>query len=100
VLIGRAILGKWQDVHLFNLVVPLLLSFIAIQSCFFVLRRILKPSRALHVVERVVSWLVWIVFALHLTGYLDEVVAPWTPSASTSASSICPSTPCSSACCP
>jgi hypothetical protein len=53
----------------------LLLSFIAIQSCFFVLRRVLKPSRALHVVERVVSWLVWIVFALHLTGYLDEVVA-------------------------
>jgi small-conductance mechanosensitive channel len=75
VLIGRAILGKWQDVHLLNLAVPLLLSFIAIQGCFFVLRRILKPSRTLHVVERFVSWLVWIVFALHLTGYLDEVVA-------------------------
>lgn len=75
VLIGRAILGKWQDVHLFNLAVPLLLSFIAIQGCFFVLRRILKPSRTLHVVERTVSWLVWVVFALHLTGYLDEVVA-------------------------
>lgn len=75
VLIGRAILGKWQDVHLFNLAMPLLLSFIAIQGCFFVLRRILTPSRALHVVERSVSWLVWIIFALHLTGYLDEVVA-------------------------
>jgi small-conductance mechanosensitive channel len=75
VLVSRAILGKWQEVDLLNLVVPLLLSFIAIQSCFFVLRRVLKPSRALHVVERVVSWLVWIVFALHLTGYLDEVVA-------------------------
>lgn len=75
VLIGRAILGKWQDVHLFNLAVPLLLSFIAIQGCFFVLRRILKPSRTLHMVERTVSWLVWVVFALHLTGYLDDVVA-------------------------
>lgn len=75
VLVSRAILGKWQEVDLLNLVVPLLLSFIAIQSCFFILRRVLKPSRALHVVERVVSWLVWIVFALHLTGYLDEVVA-------------------------
>lgn len=75
VLIGRVILGQWQAVHLFNLAMPLLLSFIAIQGCFFVLRRILKPSRALHVVERGVSFLVWIVFALHLTGYLDEVVA-------------------------
>jgi small-conductance mechanosensitive channel len=75
VLTGRAILGQWQNVHLFNLVTPLLLSFIAIQGCFFVLRRILKPSRALHLVERSVSWLVWIVFALHLTGYLDDVVA-------------------------
>ena len=73
VLVSRAILGKWQDVHLLNLVVPLLLAFVAIQSCFFILRRILKPSRALHVVERSVSWLVWVVFALHLTGYLDEV---------------------------
>ena len=75
VFIGRIVLGHWQDVHLFNLAMPLLLSFIAIQGCFFVLRRILKPSRFLHVVERGVSFLVWIVFALHLTGYLDEVVA-------------------------
>lgn len=75
VLIGRAILGHWQSVHVFNLVMPLLLAFIAIQGCFFLLRRILRPSRALQVVEKIVSWLVWIVFALHLTGYLDEAVA-------------------------
>ncbi len=47
VLIGRALLTPWQNVHLFNLAVPLLLSFLAIQSCFFILRRILKPSRML-----------------------------------------------------
>ncbi len=75
VLIGRAILGHWQSVHVFNLVMPLLLAFIAIQGCFFLLRRILQPSRALQAVEKIVSWLVWIVFALHLTGYLDEAVA-------------------------
>jgi len=75
VLIGRAILGHWQSVHVFNLVMPLLLSFIAIQGCFFLLRRILRPSRALQVVGKTVSWLVWIVFALHLTGYLDEAIA-------------------------
>lgn len=74
VLISRAVLSPWQSVHLFNLAVPLLLSLLAIQSCFFILRNILAPSRTLHVVERLVSWLVWAVLALHLTGYLDEVI--------------------------
>lgn len=75
VLIGRAVLAHWQSVHLFNLAVPLLLSFLAIQGCFYVLRAILKPSRVLQTVERMVSWLVWGVFALHLTGYLGDVAA-------------------------
>jgi small-conductance mechanosensitive channel len=74
ILIIRAVLGKWQNVHLFNLAVPLILAFIAIQGCFFILRRLLKPSRNLHLVERFVALLVWGVFALHLTGYLDEAV--------------------------
>ncbi len=74
VLIGRALFAPWQSVHMFNLAVPLLLSFLAIQSCFYILRRILRPTRALHAVERVVSWLIWGVFALHLTGYLDDVI--------------------------
>ncbi len=75
VLIGRAVLGKWQDVHVLNLAVPLILAFIAIQGCLFILRRLLKPSRTLHLVERIVAWAVWSVFALHLTGFLDEAVA-------------------------
>jgi small-conductance mechanosensitive channel len=74
VLIGRALLAPWQSVHLFNLAAPLLLSFLAIQSCFFVLRRVLKPTPILHTVERLVAWLVWGAFALYLTGYLDDVV--------------------------
>lgn len=74
ILIGRTVFAPWQSVHLFNLAVPLLLSFLAIQSCFFILRRILKPTRALHAVERLVSWLIWGIFALHLTGYLDDVI--------------------------
>jgi small-conductance mechanosensitive channel len=74
VLIGRALMAPWQNVHMFNLAVPLLLSFLAIQTCFFILRRVLKPTRTLHTVERLVSWLIWGVFALHLTGYLDDVV--------------------------
>jgi small-conductance mechanosensitive channel len=74
VLICRLLIGQWQSVHLFNLAVPLLLSFLAIQSCFFILRRVLQPTRMLHAVERLVSWLIWGVFALYLAGYLDEVI--------------------------
>jgi small-conductance mechanosensitive channel len=74
VLISRLLIGQWQSVHLFNLAVPLLLSFLAIQSCFFILRRVLKPTRMLSAVERLVSWLIWGVFALYLAGYLDEVI--------------------------
>lgn len=74
VLLGRLLIGQWQSVHLFNLAVPLLLSFLAIQACFFILRHVFKPTRMLHFVERLVSWLIWGVFALHLTGYLDEVI--------------------------
>jgi small-conductance mechanosensitive channel len=74
VLIGRELPSAWQNVHMFNLAVPLLLSFLAIQTCFYIMRRVLKPSPTLHTVERLVSWLVWGVFALHLTGYLDDVI--------------------------
>ncbi len=74
VLISRLLIGQWQSVHLFNLAVPLLLSFLTIQSCFFVLRRVLQPTLMLHTVERLLSWLIWGVFALYLAGYLDEVI--------------------------
>ncbi len=74
VLISRALLSPWQSVHLFNLAVPLLLSFLGIQSCFYVLRRVFKRTPTLLTVERLLSWLIWGVFALYLTGYLDDVV--------------------------
>lgn len=73
-LIGRTLFAPWQSVHLFNLAVPLLLSFVVIQSCFFALRRAMQPTPALYVFQRVLSWLIWGIFALHLTGYLDAVI--------------------------
>ncbi len=74
-LLGRSILAHWQSVHLLNLAVPLLLSFVIVQASFGLLRHIFRPSPALHVIERSVSWLVWGVVALHITGYLDGLIA-------------------------
>ncbi|MEW5771486.1 MAG: mechanosensitive ion channel domain-containing protein [Pseudomonadota bacterium] len=75
VLLGRVVLGHWQSVHLFNLAVPLLVAMLAIQGVFFFLRRIFKPSKGVQALQRTVSWLAWGILALHLTGYLEEVVA-------------------------
>ena len=75
VLIGRAVLKHWQSVHLLDLTVPLLLSFLAIQSAIFLLRRAFPPSEKLLAVQRVISWLVWGALALHISGYLGEVIS-------------------------
>lgn len=74
-VLGRSVLEHWQSVHLLNLAVPLLVSFAIVQASFALLRRIFRPSPALRVFERTVSWLVWGVLALHITGYLDGLIA-------------------------
>jgi len=68
VLIGRLLIGQWQSVHLFNLAVPLLLSFLAIQSCFFILRRVLKP-------QLIAIFIGVIAVAIIVTGYLFNLIA-------------------------
>lgn len=75
ILIGRAVLEHWQPVHLLNLALPLLGSYFAIQAVLHLLRRVFKPGRTLLSLQRVVSWLVLGGMALHITGYLDTVVA-------------------------
>jgi small-conductance mechanosensitive channel len=73
-LVSRALLGHWQNVHLFNLALPLLGSFFAIQVVLHLLRRVFQPGRALLSLQRAVSWLVWGAMALHITGYLGVVI--------------------------
>jgi len=75
ILAARPLLGMFQSVHLFNLTVPLLLSMFIIQSSFFLLHTIANPSPGLRTLERVVSWLVWGVVALHIAGHLDNLIA-------------------------
>lgn len=73
VLIGKSILAYWQSVHLLALATSLLLSFLVIQTAFFMLRQVFKPSPRLQALQRVISWMVWGVLALHIAGYLDTV---------------------------
>lgn len=75
ILVGRAVLENWQAVHLFNLSLPLLGSFFAIQAVLHGLRRVFQPSHALLSLQHAVSWLVWGGLVLHITGYLRAVIA-------------------------
>lgn len=75
ILVGRAVLGRWQDVHLLNLALPLLGSFFAIQVVLHLLRRVFKPGPTLLTLQRGVSWLVWGGMVLHITGHLGVVIA-------------------------
>jgi small-conductance mechanosensitive channel len=75
ILVGRAVLGHWQAVHLLNLALPLIGSFFAVQAVLHLLQRVFKPGGTLLSLQRGVSWLVLAGLVLHITGYLDAVIA-------------------------
>ena len=74
VIVGRALLGFWQSVHLLNLAAPLLLSFTVVQASFLLLRHIFRPSPVLRAFERIVFWLIWGALALHIAGFLGSLI--------------------------
>jgi small-conductance mechanosensitive channel len=62
-------------VALFRLIVPVLLSLLAIRLTVRVLQRAFPQSHLMRVVERSVSWLVWIGVVLWITGVLPLLLA-------------------------
>ncbi len=74
VLIAREIVRPILHVQLLSLAVPLLLSLAAIRSVFFVLRVTFSNTPVLRNFERVFSTIVWLVVALHITGFLPELI--------------------------
>lgn len=74
ILVSRPILANWQSTHLINLAVPLMLSMFVIQLTFFLLRSLFNPGPGLRTLQHTVSWLIWGVVALHITGHLQDIV--------------------------
>lgn len=75
VLLCRVLLAPILQIKLFALAVPLLGSMVIIRFVFFVLRVTFRQSAWMVNFERVFATLVWCVVALHITGYLPEVIA-------------------------
>jgi small-conductance mechanosensitive channel len=74
VLIGRLILKQWQPVHMLNIMVPLLVSFAIVRIAVLMLRQAFAPSGWIDAVGRIIGWVVWTGFALHITGLAPDLL--------------------------
>jgi small-conductance mechanosensitive channel len=74
VMIGRAVLQQWQPVSLLNIAVPLLTALGVIRLLVYVLRRVFAPGSLVRSSERVISWGVWIGFALYVTDLSPQLI--------------------------
>ena len=75
VVLARWLLVAWLPLALFRLAVPVLLSLAIIRTAVRVLRVAFPASRLVRVLERTISWFVWIGLVLWLTGLLPLVLA-------------------------
>jgi len=74
VVVARAVLARYQPVHLLDLAVPLLTSLAVIRFVVFALRQAVGRTSWLGALERFVSALAWSVVALYILGWLPEVI--------------------------
>ncbi len=73
-VIARYSLQHWMHVGLLRLAARMLLAMIIIRSVVYILRYVFSPSAWLHSFERVISWTVWVLVALHISGFLDPLL--------------------------
>jgi small-conductance mechanosensitive channel len=69
-LLGRWLLAKTQTVAVLQLALPILASLVIIRVAVRVLRVAFPNSGLVRVIERTISWLVWIAMVLWVTGLL------------------------------
>lgn len=76
VLIGKAVLRHWfgGHVNLLNIAAPLLGALALIRLAVYLLRHAFAPSGWLHTSERLITWTIWAGLALHLSGFLPEII--------------------------
>lgn len=74
VVMGRWVLARYQSVELLDLAVPLLTSLAVIRFVVFTLRQAVGRSSWLGAFEKVFATLAWSIVALHIVGWLPEVI--------------------------
>lgn len=71
---ARVFLAKSMSVQLLHLAIPVLAALVLIRIVVKVLRAAFKQSSLVRVVERTVSWLVWLALVLWVSGLLPLVM--------------------------
>lgn len=74
VLMTRGVLARYHNVSLLDLAVPLLSSLALIRFVVFTLREAIGVSSWLGAFERLFATLAWLMVALHIVGWLPEVI--------------------------
>lgn len=73
VLVRRLVFGVTSDAVVFRLAIPLLVALVAIRVTVRVLRAALPESDFVKLVERTLSWVVWVGLVLWVTGLLPLI---------------------------
>ena len=74
VYIGSYVLSQWQHVSLLVLTVNLLWAMVAIRLCIYGMRYIFTEGSWMRTMEHVISRVIWIVLALHLSGFWIQIL--------------------------
>jgi small-conductance mechanosensitive channel len=74
IYIGSFALHHWQHVSLLTLVIKLMWAMAAIRLIVYALRYIFTPDGWVRSMEHVISRVVWIVLALHLSGFWPDIL--------------------------
>ncbi len=74
VLVTKTVLSHWHSISVLNLAIPLLLSLALVRLAVYMLRHIFAPSGWLHTSERFIAILIWSGVALHISGFLPEIL--------------------------
>lgn len=75
VFLARSLLVHYQRVHFLNLAIPLLGSLAVIRLVVYALRQAFGASAWMAGFERAFAALAWSIVALHILGWLPEVIA-------------------------
>ena len=74
IYIGRYALSHWQHVSLLVLAVNLLWAMAAIRLCVYGMRYVFTEGGWMRTMEHVISRTIWIVLALHLSGFWSPII--------------------------
>ncbi len=73
-LVARTALRPWPGTPVLNVVIPLLTALAVLRFALVLVRQVFAPSALQHAVTRTIGWVVWLGFALYVTGLASDVL--------------------------